>query len=126
METGHKEALAIGRTQGKVVRDYLKALDTGPTRKTSVDALHQRLEKLDATLAETNDPVRKMLLTQTRFDLLEAIEQADSTVKFESLQKEFVQVAADYAARRGISYQAFREVGVPAAVLKEAGIRRSA
>ena len=33
--------------------------------------------------------------------------------------------AAGYAERKGISYTAFRSVGVPAAVLKAAGISRS-
>ena len=31
----------------------------------------------------------------------------------------------DYAERRGISYAAFRELGVDAAVLKQAGISRA-
>ena len=36
----------------------------------------------------------------------------------------FVQVAATYSARKGISYAAWRAVGVDAAVLNKAGIGR--
>lgn len=37
----------------------------------------------------------------------------------------FVNAAAAYGARRGISYTAWRAAGVPAAVLRRAGISRS-
>ena len=42
-----------------------------------------------------------------------------------ALEDEFVGVAKAYSERNGISYQAWREVGVPAAVLSHAGISRS-
>ncbi|GIU89638.1 MAG: hypothetical protein KatS3mg010_0737 [Acidimicrobiia bacterium] len=41
-----------------------------------------------------------------------------------ALEKEFVKVAKGYSARKGISYGAWREFGVPAEVLKKAGITR--
>jgi len=42
------------------------------------------------------------------------------------LESEFVQIAASYGARQGISYSSWREIGVPAAVLEQAGIARTA
>ena len=42
-----------------------------------------------------------------------------------ALEAEFVQHAAAYGARRGISYGAWREIGVSSDTLKSAGIRRS-
>jgi hypothetical protein len=36
-----------------------------------------------------------------------------------------VEYAASYGARKGITYAAWREVGVPVSVLKAAGISRS-
>ncbi len=39
-------------------------------------------------------------------------------------RKFFIEHAAAFAERKGISYATFREMGVPAAVLKEAGITR--
>ena len=38
----------------------------------------------------------------------------------------FVQAARPYGERKGISYAAWREAGVDAAVLKRAGVRRAA
>ena len=49
----------------------------------------------------------------------------DDTVDLGALEKEFVAVAARYADRKSVSYTAFRKVGVPAAVLKQAGIVRT-
>ena len=40
------------------------------------------------------------------------------------LEAEFTKVAKAYSARQGISYAAWRAVGVPAAVLKKAGVTR--
>jgi hypothetical protein len=44
----------------------------------------------------------------------------------ERAQAEFIRVASDYSRREGISYPAWREVGVPVDVLKAAGITLSA
>ena len=43
-----------------------------------------------------------------------------------SVEDAFVEVAASYSTRQGISYTSWREVGVPAATLKRAGISRGA
>ena len=42
-----------------------------------------------------------------------------------ALETDFTAHAANYSTRKGISYQAWRELGVPAATLKAAGINRS-
>ncbi len=41
------------------------------------------------------------------------------------MEKEFVRIAKSYAKRNGISYSAFRELGVSAEVLKRAGVART-
>ena len=43
-----------------------------------------------------------------------------------ALEEDFVVAAADYSERKGISYAAWREAGIDAAVLRRAGIRRGA
>ena len=43
----------------------------------------------------------------------------------EAIESAFVEHAASYAGRKGISYTAWREQGVPAAVLSKAGIPRT-
>jgi hypothetical protein len=42
-----------------------------------------------------------------------------------SYERAFVANAKPYGERRGISYQAWRQLGVPASVLRQAGISRS-
>ena len=43
---------------------------------------------------------------------------------FDALEREFVYVANSFSRRRGISYDAWREVGVSAAVLERADIQQ--
>jgi hypothetical protein len=44
---------------------------------------------------------------------------------FISLEDEFVEVARNYAEKKGISYATWREAGAPAAVPGRAGISKS-
>ena len=124
----HKAALAEGRAQGRVVRQYLEALEAHRPRrgrKRTPESVRTRLEQIDAELA-TADPLKRLMLVQERLDLERELTSADDNVDLDALESEFVEVAAPYGARKGISYTAWREAGVPAAVLKRAGIARSA
>ena len=56
---------------------------------------------------------------------LEALSQTAS-VDLSALEAGFATHAAAYGGRRGISYAAWREIGVSSPTLKSAGIRRSA
>lgn len=49
---------------------------------------------------------------------------SEPSLDLDGLEKDFIANAAPYAARKGLSYAAFREVGVPPAVLSKAGIKR--
>ncbi len=75
---------------------------------------------------ETADALKRLQLIQERIDLSEELENMDTGVDLGKLETEFAKVAQGYAARKGISYTAFRQLGVPAAVLKKAGISRAA
>jgi hypothetical protein len=46
-------------------------------------------------------------------------------VDLSALEKDFTKVAKDYSASKGLTYDAWRKVGVSAEVLKKAGITRS-
>jgi hypothetical protein len=61
-------------------------------------------------------------LVQKRLDVERQL--AVPTVDLEGLEVGFVEYAGSYGERKGITYAAWREVGVPASVLKAAGIRR--
>jgi len=128
MSQDHKEALAVGRAEGRSVRAYLEALESSKPkrgRKRTKESIGSRLEKIDAEL-EGADALKRLQLTQERLNLSEELENMDSGVDLSELEAEFTSVAKDYAERKGITYAAFREIGVPAAVLKKAGISRAA
>ena len=127
MSSDHKEALAVGRAEGRAIRAYLEALESNRPkrgRKRTKESIKARLETLAEQL-ETADPLKRLQLAQEELDLTEELERMDQGTDLNELEGEFVKVAKSYASRKGISYAAFREVGVPAAVLKDAGISRA-
>lgn len=86
--------------------------------------MQARLAEIDAALA-TADPFKQLQLTQERIDLTDKLSAEDTTVDIAKLEADFIRVAKGYAENKKISYAAFRSVGVPADVLREAGIPRS-
>jgi hypothetical protein len=86
--------------------------------------MQKRLDRIDAELA-TADPLKRLQLIQERLDLSAELEAAGQTVDLTGLEQDFVDAAAAYSARKGISYAAWRELGVEPAVLKRAGVSRS-
>jgi hypothetical protein len=127
MSNEHKAALAEGRDQGRAVRRYLEALEANKPkrgRKRSPDSMKKRLDAVENELASA-DPLKRLHLVQERLDLQAALEATEATVDLDALEKEFVDAAATYSDRKGISYSAWRELGVPSSVLERAGITRS-
>lgn len=126
MSDDHKAALAAGRAEGRAVRDYLEALEQSRPargRRRTPESIQARLDAIDADIA-TADPVARLSLIQERRDLQAELDATTATVDIEALEKSFVKVAKSYSARKGIEYASWREIGVPAAVLKAAGIAR--
>jgi hypothetical protein len=83
------------------------------------------LERVETEIFEA-DPIRRVALIQERMDLENELHAADGGVDLVSLERDFVRFAKDYSSRKGISYNAWREVGVSPTTLKAAGITRSA
>jgi uncharacterized protein YicC (UPF0701 family) len=126
MSDAHKAALAEGRSEGHAVRRYLEALDAHRPRrgrKRNPDNMQKRLEQINADM-ETADPLKRLQLVQERIDLEGHLNAAKATVDLTDLEQNFIVAAQGYSERKGISYSAWRELGVPASVLKEAGIGR--
>jgi len=122
----HKAAIAAGRTEGRAVKHYLEALERNRPkrgRKRTPESVNKRLTAIDTQLTDA-DVVTRLNLIQERLDLLAELERLESQEDISAAEAEFVQVAAAYSSRKGISYGAWREVGDPAAVLKAAGISR--
>ena len=126
MSDEHKAALAEGRNQGRAVRRYLEALDRHRPkrgRKRTRDSIQRRLVRIEEELAAA-DPLKRLQLIQERLDLTTELEGFDAQVDLSGLEEDFVKAAAEYSTRKGISYAAWRELGVEPAVLKRAGITR--
>ncbi len=126
MTDEHKAALAAGRESGRAVRAYLQALeDHRPRRgrKRTPESIQARLAKIDDQLAGA-DPVKRLNLVQERLDLIAEQDALSQTTDLAALEQDFRKHAKAYSQNKGITYAAWREVGVPADILKAAGITR--
>lgn len=127
MSNEHKAALAKGRQQARVVRDYLAALerDSRRRRRLSRDELQQKVQQYQEQIANEEDPANRVELVQKRLGFEERLADYEEAPDLDQLQQDFVDVVAEYSERKGLTYTAWREVGVPAAVLREGGIPRT-
>jgi hypothetical protein len=126
MSAEHKEALALGREQGRAVRRYLEALEAHKPkrgRKRTPESIEKRLADIENRL-QNADPLSRLQLVQERMNLQNELASKSATVDLEALEQAFVKAARDYGRRKGITYAAWREAGVNPAVLRAAGIRR--
>lgn len=129
MTDAHKEALAIGRAQGRAVRRYLEALERNRPkrgRKRTADSIRKQLTQIEGKIVAA-DPLQRLHLLQSRRDLTTGLEEESGPVDdIPALEKDFITAAHEYGERKHITYSTWREAGVPAAVLEKAGIRRGA
>jgi len=127
MSADHKAALAKGREEGRIVRQYLEALEsTKPRRgrKRTPDSIRKRLATVEAALPEA-EPLTRLHLVEEKQRLEAELSHSGDVVDLAALEKSFVKVARQYGERKGISYSAWRTVGVSAPVLQQAKITRS-
>ena len=117
LSSAHKHALAEGRALSAIVDRYLNALNTPKRRgpKVSTARLEQRLADARAYAAQEVRDMRAKIAEQS----------SAAGVDVAKVEAEFVKVAKSFGERRGITYGAWRDAGVPAAVLKRAGITRA-
>jgi len=127
MSDDHKAALAKGRAQGRAVRDYLAILDMDRRRgpRLTPERIEERLVDVRRAIDAETDPVHRLELVQKRLDLEEALANLGEEHDVDALEAAFVGSAREYGERKGISYHAWREIGVPADVLKRAGVART-
>ena len=127
MSAEHKAALAKGREEGRIVRQYLEALEsTKPRRgrKRTPDSIRKRLATIEAALPES-DPLNRLHLVEEKQRLETELAHSGDVVDLAALEKSFIKVARQYGERKGISYSAWRTVGVSASVLQQAKIPRT-
>jgi hypothetical protein len=130
MSAEHKRALAQGREQSRVVRNYLEALEQNRPkrgRKRTPESIKKQLMEIKAGLRDASAFERVHFLQQ-RKDLEAELErhgaQSDGA-SLAALEKAFVKVVQSYSDAKGISYSTWREVGVSAEVLNRGGIART-
>jgi hypothetical protein len=120
-----------GRQAGSAaaVRRYLVALEKHQPRRgrpRTPKTLEDRLRKLDAEY-EQADPLRRLHLEQRRLDVQKELDEL-LALRGEApaeLEDDFAAVAREYAEKHGITYMAWRRLGVPAKVLRKAGVTRT-
>jgi hypothetical protein len=130
MSAEHKAALAKGRNQANAVRAYLEALEANRPkrgRKRTPESIERRLAAIDAEY-ETAGSLTALQLLQERKNLeaeLVTLRSASAGPDLERLGKDFVRNAKGYGQAKGIAYGTWREIGVAAEVLRQAGIGRA-
>ena len=127
MSAEHKAALAEGRTQSRAVRQYLEALEAHKPkrgRKRTPESIKKRLDTIAAQI-DGADPLKRLQLVQERMDLTTELANMEDKPDLSALEKDFTESAKAYGSRKGITYAAWRELGVDAATLKAAGITRA-
>ena len=129
MDEQHKQALAEGRLHGRVVRKYLDLLDlTKPRRgrKVDINAAQARIEELEDELSGTESSFDRLKAVQELDDLREKVKRVhDAEAALDQVadaEAAFIEIALTYSQHKHITKAAWREVGVPAEVLKAAGI----
>jgi hypothetical protein len=130
MTRAHKAALATGREEGRAVRAYLEALDSHRPRRGRTRTAETGERQLNETLDRlaTASALDRVTLLQRKMDLQEELERLQGTdsVDLEGLEQAFIAAVKGYSERKGITYAAWREAGIDARVLREAGMRRGA
>ncbi len=127
MSTAHKNALATGRREGRVIREYLEIVEaTKPRRgrRRTPESIARRLSAINSELRST-DPVTKVRLLQERLNLRTELAGMKTKAEVSAAEAKFVKVARSFSQRNDITYDAWREFGVSDAVLKKAGIVRN-
>jgi hypothetical protein len=126
MSDSHKAALAEGREQGRAVRRYLEALEAHKPkrgRKRTPESVEKRLAAIEERLADA-DALTRLHLMQERMNLTNELASSEDSVDMQSIEDEFVAAAGPYGARKGITYAAWRSMGVDPSVLRRANIKR--
>jgi hypothetical protein len=123
MSQEHKDALARGRRESRAIKNYLKTIESRkPGRPVTKESLTSRLATVNAKLEGMDDPLKRLDLLQSRLDIEEALASVKEVANLDQIEADFVANATGYSQRKGISYTAWRRFGVPAVVLKKAGI----
>ena len=126
MSEEHKAALARGRREARAIKAYLKALaDKKPGRPVTKESLNKRLVSVESKIDGSDNPLETVDLIQSKLDIEQALKDLDDAADMDALEAGFVEHVASYSERKGVSYTAWREFGVPAKVLRAADVKET-
>lgn len=127
MSPEHKEAIATSRNESVSVRRYLEAIAAPEVRRprTSPAEATKRLSAITTALTKETSVLTKLELLQEQSDLTTALEAEGQVGDVTELEEQFVVAAKGFSERKKISYSTWRAIGVPADVLRRAGIART-
>lgn len=116
----HLAALAQGRAEGAIIRNYLTAIQSVETAKRKGRA-PRSADDIAAAISASTDPVERLKLRPLLREAVER-ERATTEVDVPAMEKKFLEVVVSYSTRNGLTYADWRAEGVPPAVLKAAGL----
>lgn len=122
--TEHRQAMQTGRSESRIAKSYLEALAEsrpGRGRARNPERMRERLIAIGSELRDA-DPLARVHLIQEQKELRAHLTRLDGRASLESLEREFAAIAVSYSRRHGITREAWLEAGVPAKVLKQAGV----
>ena len=123
MSQDYKDAQAQGRKEARAIKTYLRVLEGNKSgRPVTRETLEKRINRINEKIEVSDDPLKSVELLQTRIDAETTLSHIDEQEDFDVLEAGFVENANAYSQRKGISYTAWREFGVPAATLRAAGV----
>ena len=120
-----REARAAARAETRAVRGYLEGLQASAGRRGRRSSPQEELAAVQAQLESESDQILRLNLIQKRIDAEGRLSEHRDPVDIEALEAEFVKIAKSYSDRKGISYKAWREMGIAASVLSKSGIART-
>lgn len=107
----------------RAVSAYLKLIRSSGG---SYEELRSERDEIYAKLKTTTDPVKQLKLIQRRISLDSQLTRARNAERREiKVLANFTEHAKAFAEENGITYSAWRKMGVPVEVLEAAGIQRA-
>ncbi len=102
MSAEHKAALAKGREEGRIVRQYLEALESTkpPTRPQAHARIHPQAADHHRRPLPEADPLNRLHLVEEKQRLEAELAHTGDTVDLAALEKNFVKVARRTASAR--------------------------
>lgn len=120
----HKSALVNGRTEGKIIREYLELVEVLKPRRgrrRTKDSISKRLSQIEAEINGA-EPLKRLHLIQERLNLRKELSRFRTREDYLAVEKAFINVARPFSVRNHVTFEAWKEFGIDPIVLNKAEI----